>query len=557
MSCQSAVARLRAWLIDEALPLWAGVGFDPARQSFIERLDWSGAALPETPRRAMVQARQIYVFAHAALLGWWPEGREMALAAADRLIAVYRCGDGHRGWVFSAQADGAPVETRRDLYAYAFVLFGLAFAYRLEPKPRYRDVALQTLAELDRDFAAPGGGYWSELPRAAPERRQNPHMHLFEAMLAWAEATGDAQFLARADMLRELMMARFVQPPHGVLCEYFDDRWQPMPGERGRLCEPGHHYEWVWLLHRFARLRGETPAPCAAALFAHADRHGYDAQGFVVDAVRDDGVVIAASKRCWPQTEAIKANAVVFEAGDASAAARAERLIEGLLTTFLGRPVAGGWIDHIDADGTPRVDFIPASTLYHLLVAAAEADRVWGGQHAVGRGGDPRPAAFLDRDGVLNVDTGYCFEPDKLEFIPGAIEAVRRLNDSGHLVLVVTNQSGIARGYYTLDDAHRFNRAMQHRLALHGAHVDRFYLAPYHPDGVVPRYALAHDDRKPGIGMIERAFAEWPIDKERSFVIGDKPSDMEAARRAGLRGFAFDGGSLDELVKTILAGEAD
>src|SRR5690606_6795180 len=204
MSCQSAVARLRAWLIDEALPLWAGVGFDPARQSFIERLDWSGAALPETPRRAMVQARQIYVFAHAALLGWWPEGREMALAAADRLIAVYRGGDGHRGWVFSAQADGAPVETRRDLYAYAFVLFGLAFAYRLEPKPRYRDVALQTLAELDRDFAAPGGGYWSELPRAASERRQNPHMHLFEAMLAWAEATGDAQFLARADMLREL-----------------------------------------------------------------------------------------------------------------------------------------------------------------------------------------------------------------------------------------------------------------------------------------------------------------------------------------------------------------
>lgn len=163
-----------------------------------------------------------------------------------------------------------------------------------------------------------------------------------------------------------------------------------------------------------------------------------------------------------------------------------------------------------------------------------------------------RPAAFLDRDGVLNLDEGYTFRPETLRFVPGAIEAVRRLNDRGYYVIVVSNQAGVARGYYSLDDAARFNREMQARLVRHGAHIDQFYVCPYHPDGAVAEYATDHFDRKPNPGMLLRAMADWPIDKARSWLVGDKDTDIEAAARAGVRGHLFHGGNLDALIRSIM-----
>ena len=157
------------------------------------------------------------------------------------------------------------------------------------------------------------------------------------------------------------------------------------PGTRaqelsGRICEPGHHFEWSWLLRRYAGHAGASDPPIARALKAFGDRHGFDADGFVVDELLDDGRVHKASRRCWPHTEAIKAEVAAAETGDGEAPARAARTIERLMAVFLGRPVAGGWIDHVDANGAPIVDFMPASTLYHIFLAAAEADRVWGRQ---------------------------------------------------------------------------------------------------------------------------------------------------------------------------------
>ncbi|HQS08809.1 MAG: D,D-heptose 1,7-bisphosphate phosphatase [Rhizobiales bacterium 24-66-13] len=166
-----------------------------------------------------------------------------------------------------------------------------------------------------------------------------------------------------------------------------------------------------------------------------------------------------------------------------------------------------------------------------------------------------RPAAFLDRDGVLNVDIGYAFRPADLRLMPGAGEAVARLNAAGYLVFVVTNQSGIARGLYTLEQAQAFNAALAQALSCQGGHVDRFYLAPHHPDGSVAEYALDHFDRKPNPGMILRALEEWPVDRARSFLIGDKDTDMEAARRAALPGHLYAGGNLDDLVREIIGGK--
>lgn len=147
----------------------------------------------------------------------------------------------------------------------------------------------------------------------------------------------------------------------------------------------------------------------------------------------------------------------------------------------------------------------------------------------------PRPAAFLDRDGVINVDHGYVFRPDRLEFTPTAIEAIRLLNQAGYAVLVVTNQSGVARGLYGVAEVEAFHAYMNAALAEAGAHVDAFYYCPYHPDGTVAAFAIEHEDRKPGAGMIRRAMRDWNVTPEDSFLIGDKQSDADAAAAAGLR----------------------
>ena len=163
-----------------------------------------------------------------------------------------------------------------------------------------------------------------------------------------------------------------------------------------------------------------------------------------------------------------------------------------------------------------------------------------------------RPAAFLDRDGVLIEDVGYPHREDQLRLIPGAARAVRELNDAGYLVVVVTNQSGVARGYFTEATMHAFNALVVDRLRQAGAAIDAVYASPFHADGVVPEYTHPdHPDRKPNPGMLLRAIAEHGIDPARSLMIGDQPSDMEAARRAGVAGHLFPGGSLSEFVSGI------
>ncbi|HWQ61561.1 MAG TPA: HAD family hydrolase [Negativicutes bacterium] len=164
-----------------------------------------------------------------------------------------------------------------------------------------------------------------------------------------------------------------------------------------------------------------------------------------------------------------------------------------------------------------------------------------------------QPAVFFDRDGVLNVDKGYLHKQEDFEWMPGAIAAIRRLNSQGYLVLVVTNQSGVARGYYTEDDVAALHAWMNGELGKHGARIDKFYYCPHYTEGTARKYVTACQCRKPLPGLILTAFAEWDIDQANSFLIGDKDSDLAAAAAAGIRGYKFTAGDLDEFIKATQA----
>jgi D-glycero-D-manno-heptose 1,7-bisphosphate phosphatase len=158
-------------------------------------------------------------------------------------------------------------------------------------------------------------------------------------------------------------------------------------------------------------------------------------------------------------------------------------------------------------------------------------------------------AVIFDRDGVLNVDHGYVGQVDRLVWMAGARAALKRLNAAGVLVLVATNQSGVARGFFDEDAVDQVHAAMQADLASVGARIDQFYVCPFLPEAVIPAYAHPdHPDRKPNPGMILKAMADWGLDPKAVILVGDKESDLQAAARAGIAAALFGGGDLERFL---------
>ncbi|MBL8558569.1 MAG: HAD family hydrolase [Hyphomonadaceae bacterium] len=165
-----------------------------------------------------------------------------------------------------------------------------------------------------------------------------------------------------------------------------------------------------------------------------------------------------------------------------------------------------------------------------------------------------RGGVIFDRDGTLNHDAGYTYRPEDLRWMDGAIDAVRTVNAMGFAALVATNQSGVGRGYFDEADVHRFHAAMEADLARSGARIDAFYHCPYLEDATVAAYRMADPpDRKPNPGMLLRAMADFDLDPARTLMIGDHERDVEAARRAGIRGILYPGGSLLTTLRNGLA----
>jgi mannose/cellobiose epimerase-like protein (N-acyl-D-glucosamine 2-epimerase family) len=368
------VAALKSFIIERSLPLWSGEGWDRTGGGFVDRLDAQGRTDRLAPRRTFVQARQIYCFAKAAQMGWYPEGKEIALKGLDHLLSKAKAPDGQPGFVHQIGAAGEVLDARRDTYDHAFVLLALATVYSLDRDAQVRSEIDAALSFIDTKLRSPHGGFAEGFPATLP-RRQNPQMHLFEAMIALFDATHDLVFQQRAGDFFGLFMANLYDKQRQALGEYFEEDWSKIEPV---VVEPGHQAEWVWLLRGFERITGCPTARPRGELLATALRYQDAATGCLVDAGDTAGNITRDTRRLWPQTEIAKAWIAQAESGEEGAADKARTALARLERHYLRHPVAGGWYDQFDRDGASLVATIPASSFYHVLCAVTEAEQVIG-----------------------------------------------------------------------------------------------------------------------------------------------------------------------------------
>lgn len=367
--------RLKTWATEAAYPLWWTTGADHEKGGFFEKIDQEGAPV-DGPRRGRVLPRQIFSFAIAGDLGWtgpWREAVEHGLAS---YLTAYRRPDG----LFRALVgpSGESLDDTADLYDQAFALFALAAAARTLPSraDEARASAVTVRERLVAERKHPVMGFHQANPPIAP-LQSNPHMHLFEAMLAWAEVDGDPAWRDQADEIAQLALSKFIHAESGQVREFFDLDWNPAPGVDGRICEPGHQFEWGWLLLRWSRLAERADAKAAALrMIDAAETHGTDlARGVAINALLDDFSIHDDGARLWPQTERIKAAALAAEiTGDARYWEMAAAAAEGLLA-YLRTPVPGLWRDKYQPDETFVEEPAPASSFYHIVLGILELDR--------------------------------------------------------------------------------------------------------------------------------------------------------------------------------------
>ncbi len=372
---------LRGWLLQHVCPAWFDQVADPAG-GFHEALDAGSQAIRSPERSILNQARLTYVASHAFLLG----GSERMRQLADHGFACIRQACSIKGplagWPRRFLVDGSELDGARDAYDHAFIIFAMAWYYRATGNREALVLGGQAF-DFMQSFLADieNGGYFEEYPQTGKlPRRQNPHMHLLEAMLAMHESTQEERWLVQARSLVKLCEEKFLDPVTGALIEYFQVDWSPAPGDAGSWREPGHQFEWVWLLGQYAaQAKDERLAPAADRLFAFGSTFGIDRQeglkGAVLDGVDRHGELVASTKLFWPQTEYIKACVQKsVDSGDRRWMSAANAHLD-LLRHHFFRADGANWCNQLARDGTPAVDVTPSRVLYHLFLAVAEVIR--------------------------------------------------------------------------------------------------------------------------------------------------------------------------------------
>lgn len=362
-SLAEQASQFAIWMRTAALPIWAALGTS-ATGAFVEQLGLDGRAAP-APVRARVAPRQAQVFCRAGALGWAGPWRETAERGLDRFQQAHRRDDGLFRTLVDAK--GAPLDDVALLYDQAFVLFALAAA-------KAAGVAEDAMAQAARlrerltDFALPAGGWRSG---GSHPCQANAQMHLLEAALAWEAVDPDPAWRAMSNQMVALALSHFIDSKGGFLREFFTETWTPAEGEDGRLVEPGHQFEWAWLLTLWGRGRSGPEAIDAARTLYSAGRRGVDERrGVALNALNDDFSIRDETARLWPQCEWLKAALLLAETAEGAArealVSDASRALKTLLAYLTP---AGLWRDTMLSDGSFVDEPAPASSFYHIMSA--------------------------------------------------------------------------------------------------------------------------------------------------------------------------------------------
>lgn len=367
--------KFKTWMLEHALPLWARAGLDDSdRGGFYESLNFSGE--PEgLPRRALVQARQIFSFRTA-----------LELKAIDAAMATKAIHSGlqylmqkyslpSNAFSHSVTMEGKPVNAIPELYTQAFALFGMANAYAVQPHPATKARAKALLQYLNSERKLADGGF-AELINDQIAYEANPHMHLFEAAIYWMEVDPDPEWRTLADSILELCLSRFIDPTTGFLAEHFDEKWQPLKVEGRFVFEPGHQYEWAWLMGRYEKITKRDLLSARTKLFDLSEQFGILAsRKAVIDEAWSDGLPKLKTSRFWPQCERIKAAMQLARdpriTNSAKYTLAAYQSVETLMK-FFDTPRMGLWYDTWTDSGEFKASSAKASSLYHIIGAYAE-----------------------------------------------------------------------------------------------------------------------------------------------------------------------------------------
>lgn len=358
-------------LLDDILPLWIDAAHDRSTGHFHEALAANGVRLASDRLRIRTAARMIHVYADAARLGLGPHGGlVIAVRAADALERdAKRAGGGYVRVI--ERASGNVLDPSLDLYDQSCAILALASLHHATGDPVFRTRADAVLATLDTTLLAPSGG-WLEDDAGSLPRRQNPHMHMFEALSALYAATGALVYRERLAEIVGLLV-RHVLTQDGLLSEFMGPAWERGPEFGSHRLDPGHMAEWVWLLRRDGPARGLAPPDLPDGLMTTALRIGRDPRDprFLLDEVDAEGRHIGRGRRLWSQVEGVKGCLASGRAVDAETIAR------GIQDTYLSGAPPGLWRDAFDAKGAPIAGPVPASSCYHLwtLVAGTIRDQ--------------------------------------------------------------------------------------------------------------------------------------------------------------------------------------
>ncbi|MEP1449004.1 MAG: AGE family epimerase/isomerase [Paraglaciecola sp.] len=372
------------WLQNHALPLWTQKGLDHQGAAY-ERLLANGEADLNCDRRVRVQARQMFVFAAAQKNHWINDGI-LLVAGLDSYVHNYA--KTHNSAIFAhiLDKDNQVINQSHDLYDVAFFLLAYAWRYHVFNDLKALDYANKLLQQIDTDLKGQAGG-WQEGSYSHQYRRQNPHMHLFEAFLTLYSVTKDAKWLAKAGEIFSLFESTFFDNKQQVLLEFFNHDWSYTDDPKGQIIEPGHMFEWVWLLRQYSLLTGTPVDNYCHILYHKGLDYGLDNScNLIFDQVGLNGTKIRQTKRCWPMTEWLKAaltQATFTKQSDTHQYAKdAQTALSSLTRHFLIATPSGSYIDQYGEGNQVISDLAPSSTLYHLTMAGLEAKRfIQGKQH--------------------------------------------------------------------------------------------------------------------------------------------------------------------------------